>query len=153
MCRYDNHLHNIDEVESMYRMGIRMLFYPPEILHGPENTTVFLDQSAVFSCETRGGVTSWFINGTLRRNLPHEVRNDIKFSKTKKNLTISARAKYNGTIVQCVILGDGSSAESENATLQIQGTSGLHVMLSIHNIMLFLPHATIHRSIWPFSVV
>ena len=101
----------------------------PEIIHAPEDTTVFLAQSAEFICESDGGLSGWRINGTLRRHLPPEIHNDLSVSSattaegtTVEELTIPARAEYNGTRVQCVVLDfGGSSAESENATLKIQG--------------------------------
>ena len=41
-----------------------------------------------------------------------------------ESLTIPARAEYNGTRVQCFVgIFGGSSDESENATLEIQGRS------------------------------
>ena len=105
------------------------LFLSPEILHDPENTTVFLDQSAVFSCEVNGGLSGWRINGTLSEDLSTEIHDDLNFSSTDTaegntllTLTIPARALYNGTRVQCLTARfGGSSAESENATLNIQG--------------------------------
>ena len=105
----------------------------PEILHAPESTTVFLNQPAVFTCETRGGTTLWRVNGTQREILVPEIRNDLVVSESTtpeghsmETLTIPARPQYNGTRVQClsVIIGV-SRAESDNATLTIQGISSL----------------------------
>ena len=83
----------------------------------------------MFICETVGGLTGWRINGTLLRNLPPEIGNDLVVLPTStpegtrvEELTIPARAEYNETRVQCLVLGfGGSSDESENATLRIQG--------------------------------
>ena len=101
----------------------------PEILRAPEDTTVFLGQSAVFTCETDDGFTGWRINGTLREDLPPEIHNDLSVSDTTtaegttvEELTIPARAEYNGTTVQCAVLAFDGSAVSENVTLKIQGT-------------------------------
>ena len=107
-----------------------------EILHAPESTTVFLNQSAVFTCETRGGATLWRVNGTQRELLPDILR-DLVISEittpertTVQTLTIPARAQYNGTRVQCVsLVHGGSSVESDNVTLTIQGISSLHLQL------------------------
>ena len=105
---------------------------PPEILQAPESTVVFLDQSAVFTCETVGGdVATWRVNGILLRNLPPEIHSDVVVSQTitpegtvVEELTIPARAEYNGTRFQCLVgIFGGSSDESENATLTIQGIS------------------------------
>ena len=104
-----------------------------EILHAPESTVVYLDQSAVFVCETVGGVTGWRVDGTLLQTLPPEIYDDLQISRTNtpegtvvEELTIQARAEYNGTRVQCLVgIFGGSSYESENATLTIQGISPL----------------------------
>ena len=101
----------------------------PEILRSPENTTVFLDRSAVVTCETRGGGTLWRFNGTQREAFPPDILRDLVISDITTpegvfvtNLTIPARAQYNGTIVQCQSgLFGGSVVESDNATLTIQG--------------------------------
>ena len=74
-------------------------------------------------------MTTWRVNGTILQSLPPEIRNDVVVSPTNtpegsvvEELTIPARAEYNGTRVQCVVLRfGGSSDESENATLRIQG--------------------------------
>ena len=102
-----------------------------EILQAPKNTTVFLDQSAVFTCETDGGLSVWRINGSLLYYLPSEIRSDLDVSETNtaegttvEVLTIPARAEYNETKVQCLVgIFGGGSSESENATLKIQGTT------------------------------
>ena len=103
------------------------IFYP-EILRSPENQTAFLDQSAEFTCETDGGLPGWRINGTVLQDLPPEIHNDLDVSSTTPEdttvvvLTIPARAKYNGTKIQCFVLGfGGDSEESENVKLEIQG--------------------------------
>ena len=104
----------------------------PEILRAPENATVFLDQSAEFTCETDSGLSGWRINRTLLQDLPPEIRSDLRVSVTStaegstvEVLTIPARAEYNGTRVQCLVVTyfGGGSSESENATLKIQGTA------------------------------
>ena len=103
----------------------------PEILHAPESTTVFLNQQAVFTCETRGGITTWRVNGTQREILLPDIRSDLIVSDSTtpeghsmQTLTIPARAQYNGTRIQCLsaIVG-GPFAESDNVTLTIQGIS------------------------------
>ena len=83
----------------------------------------------MFTCETVGGVTGWRVNRTILQSLPPEIRSDLHFSETStdegtvvEELTIPARAEYNGTRVQCLVgIFGGSSDESENATLRIQG--------------------------------
>ena len=83
----------------------------------------------MFVCETVGGVTGWRVDGTLLQTLPPEIRSDVEIAETNtpegtrvEELTIQARAEYNGTRVQCLVgIFGGSSDESENATLTIQG--------------------------------
>ena len=117
----------------------------PEILQAPENATVFLGQSAVFTCETDGGLSVWRINRTLLEDLPHELHSDLRVSETNTaegtrvvRLTIPARAEYNGTKVQCLvgILGGGSS-ESENAKMKIQGTACCYKPYKVNVIRMF----------------
>ena len=83
----------------------------------------------MFTCETVGDVTTWRVNGISLESLPPEIRSDVVVSVTNtdegtvvEELTIPARAEYNGTRVQCLVgIFGGSSDESENATLMIQG--------------------------------
>ena len=105
--------------------------YLPEIINNPEKKTVFRDQSAVFTCETDGGVSGWEINGIVAVNLPPVVLGDLELSTTVTDegttllkLTIPARAEYNNTRVQCIVvkLGDPPvEVESETAILKVQG--------------------------------
>ena len=103
--------------------------YLSEIVNDPENKAVFLNQSAVFTCETVGGVSVWEINRTLSVDLPPAVHSDLDISSTNTDegttllkLTIPARAEYNNTRVQCLTLTFGGSvAESETAILKVQG--------------------------------
>ena len=99
------------------------------IIETPENQTAFLRQSAVFTCETDGGLSGWRVNETLLQDLPPEIHSDLDVSvsttaegSTVETLTIPARSEYNGTRVQCLVLGFGGSAESESVTLRVQGT-------------------------------
>ena len=117
----------------------------PEIVHAPESTTVFLSQRAVFTCETRGGITSWRVNGTQREILLPEIRSDLVVSESTtpeghsvQTLTIPARPQYNGTRIQClsVIIG-GPVVESDNATLTIQGISFKNIIIIIIVMKLF----------------
>ena len=83
----------------------------------------------MFTCETDGDVTTWRVNGIILQSLPPEIRSDLLISETNtpegtivEELTIPARAEYNGTRFQClVVIIGGSSDLSENATLTIQG--------------------------------
>ena len=99
------------------------------ILQHPTDRTVFLDNSAFFSCLTRGGSNAlWRLNGTDYEDLPSDLRNDLVTSNGSTSLSefidliILSRAEYNGTRVQCVIENDdGDSVVSDTAILYIQG--------------------------------
>ena len=82
----------------------------------------------MFTCETVGGVLIWVVNGTQREIIDPEIRRDLMISETiidggssVEELTIPARAEYNGTRVQCLVLSLSGSKLSENATMIIQG--------------------------------
>ena len=104
---------------------------PVELLQHPENSTVFLNETAVFTCETINGVPAWRVNGTILQRLPSEIRSDIKVSENNTaegistvNMAIPAKAEYNGTIVQCVILSvEETAVLSDKVLLNIQGTT------------------------------
>lgn len=105
----------------------------------PQNTTVFPNQPAVVSCETRGGdFTFWIVNGTSIPDLPPEIRNDLEIENERDNerdvstLRITGRVTYNTTTVQCVIgrIG-GDIIESENAIIRIQG---IHIRESVDSL-------------------
>ena len=81
-----------------------------DIISPPSDITVFLDQEpAVFSCEINGGTPGWRVNRTIYHNLPPEILSELMTDNvvsengyTLITLTITARAKYNETTVQCV---------------------------------------------------
>ena len=116
-----------------------------EILHAPENTTVYQGQSAVFTCETDGGLAGWKINDSLIGDLPAEILLHLSVTSTDTangtivgELTIPARVEYNGTRVQCVVLTfGGSPAESETVTLKMQGIIAL-LTFSTHVVLQYL---------------
>ena len=99
----------------------------------------------MFTCETDDGdVTGWRVNGTRLQSLPPEIHNDLHVSGSNtdegtrvETLTIPARAEYNGTGVQCVVVGYGSSVQSGNATLQIQGIYNDAILCSSHHYLLW----------------
>ena len=95
----------------------------------PDDRTVFLNEDAVFSCLTEVDSTAhWKLNETDYDDLPSQLQHDLVISSESAaqfgvfSLTISARAEYNGTRVQCVAESDdGHSVVSDTATLTIQG--------------------------------
>ena len=87
----------------------------------------------MFTCETVGGAFIWVVNGTQREIINPEIRRDLMISdviidggRREQDLTIPARAEYNGTRVQCLAFSLSGSDQSENATLLIQGTARAH---------------------------
>ena len=105
---------------------------PPTVINiPPQDTTVFINMTGMFSCEASGGdYIFWRVNGTTFSDLPSETQNDLDVNPVGiitsglSTLTITARSVYNGTTVQCVT-GDigGDVVESENVTLTIQGNN------------------------------
>ena len=95
-----------------------------EILEHPKNTTVFLNQTAVFRCEVTGGDVSWRVNGKPTTELTSIAPDDLDIVFENGNplviLTIIARAEYNGTTVQCLV-NSGFSDQSDIVSLSIQG--------------------------------
>ena len=117
--------------------------HPAEILDPPDNVTVFLDQSAVFVCETDGGIPGWRVNGMLLSDLPPDIRSDLEIMETNtdegstlEQLTIPAIAKYNMTKVQCLAVSF-NSVESDNAAIKIQGVEK-HFMCKCMAVTLLL---------------
>ena len=98
----------------------------------PSDETVFINQTAVFTCEINGAFRyqHWRVNGTDFNSLSCDIRDDMDTDQEivgdngQFNLIITGTAKYSGTTVQCVVGGGGGGGgerESDNATLNIQG--------------------------------
>ena len=118
-----------------------MPYSPGLIVQPPTSTVVYPDTQAVFTCElTSGSVVVWFVNGTDRRLLPEEVRDDISTGNDglTETLTITARTQYNNTVVQCAALEIGGSGieRSDNVNLTIQGTSKQYTVQYVHYCVL-----------------
>ena len=99
----------------------------------------------MFTCETVGGTLAWIVNGTQQEVHPPEIRRDLIVSEidiaggiTAGTLTIPARAKYNETRVQCAVFTFDGSAQSENATMNIQGIFA-HYIATI-KVFVQVPH-------------
>ena len=83
----------------------------------------------MFLCETDGGFPGWKVNGSILEDLSPELRSNIQVSgeNTAKrsrieNLTIPGWVEYNETNIQCLVLKlDGTTTESKNYTMKIQG--------------------------------
>ena len=89
---------------------------------------MFIDSAVEFTCEINLPFFTWNVNGSFFIQLNDSLRADLKtMQQTVGNnelytLTIPTRAMYNGTVVQCVAgMFEGVPAESQNATLLIQG--------------------------------
>ena len=108
-----------------------MFFLHSVILTHPDDRTVFLgDENGVFFlCSTRDSSTAhWRLNESDYDDLPSQLQHDlvIDIASTVNSqlldVTIPARAEYNGTRVQCVAESDdGHSVVSDTVTLTIQG--------------------------------
>ena len=97
----------------------------------PQDTTVFINMTGMFSCNASGGdYIVWRVNGTIISDLSPEILSDIDINPDGiivsglSTLDITAKAVYNGTTVQCVTgkaaIG-GVVNGSGNVTLIIQG--------------------------------
>ena len=92
------------------------------------NITVFLNHSAVFTCETSGLHMGWRVQGT--KLLPDSYHNittsllNVTINSTIGEMVLLARAEYNEARIQCVTMDydfTSSIVESETAILNIQG--------------------------------
>ena len=132
LSRYTLYLNNLRHDLSRYCLFI-------EIIEPPNDATVFVNQFAEFLCEVDGGLADWSLNGIFFGSLSSEIHDDLATYRsvsengyTLLRLVIRAKAKHNGTLVQCVT-GDfnGITDKSINVTLEIQGISdSLHYSIS-----------------------
>ena len=122
---------------------IHILYTPTEIIKHPQNTLVDLERAAIFTCETNGGdITVWRVNGDSE--IPSEMAKDVGTDReivgdnTLLTLSITAKAVYNGTTIQCVT-GDigGGVVESEIVTLEIRGIIHVHFSMLESSPMFF----------------
>ena len=110
-------------------MDIPLSYYFPEIVNPPESVVVFTNSEAEFRCETRNAPSfAWRVNGTFLYQLDPSLQADLDTDQETVGdsglytLSVKARAEYNGTVIQCVVsVPGGSSNESRNATLVVQG--------------------------------
>ena len=111
-----------------------------EIAESPSDVTVFINQTAVFTCVIHGPFSYqyWRVNGTDLNRLPSDILDDLVITQVTVGgdeefiLTITGKAEYNGTRVQCVTGGGGDERESENATLNIEGISFFYCSAKLH---------------------
>ena len=96
----------------------------------PKDRTVFLGDDGYFACLTQdSSTTQWRLNDTDYDDLPLQLLEDLLYYSAPEfagqqliDITITAKAKYNGTRLQCVAESeDGYLVVSKNATLIIQG--------------------------------
>ena len=81
----------------------------------------------MFRCEVTGGHVSWEVNGKSTAEQTSIARDDleVEFDDSENGnplviLTITARAEYNKTTVQCLV-NLGYSNQSEIVSFNIQG--------------------------------
>ena len=84
--------------------------------------TVFLNNSAVFTCEANGSYTGWRIRGIMLIGTVYDDTTVSSFNSTVHKMVILARDEYNEVRIQCLTWHFGGSLlESETAILNIQG--------------------------------
>jgi len=98
----------------------------PRIVDPPESVVVYANTVANFSCEVNAVFAHWNVNGTdinsYNNNSDLDATHDtIGTDMLLCTLHFRAKAKYNGSLIQCVGSEDGNVAVSDNATLLIQG--------------------------------
>ena len=83
----------------------------------------------MFTCEVDTSHSEWIFNGTLRYNFPRGdlvlALSNYTAAGTVMELSIIARAEYNGAIVECFaasVFTDPIFYETKIAILNIQGT-------------------------------
>ena len=136
-----------------YAWTYQLSCYSPEIVTSPESVVVFTDSAAEFTCETRNAPAfSWWVNGAFLHQLDPSLRADLDTVQeifqdiVKYTLTITARAEYNGTVVQCVVFGFGGEfRESGNATLTIQGIAEANTH-GAYNLLKVVYQSSFHRT-------
>ena len=90
---------------------------------------MLLGSPARFECEVKGDLAAWKVNGTLVDALPFEIRSNMTTSQRVSDrgfsllsLSITSRAEYNMTTVQCVARdSDGNTNQSSIVFMYIQG--------------------------------
>ena len=95
----------------------------------PSDVTVFLDDTALFTCLIEVGYIKWRVNDTDSDDLTNAIQSDLATHNTSVSglylfaLTIQGRVEYNRTRIQCVTRSQDNNLihTSETALLSIQG--------------------------------
>ena len=113
----------------------------------PRSQVAFTDQSlsVKFTCKAVDVISAtWIVNGTYYTNLSSSVLADIEFIRTDENghiitivLNIAASTIYNGTLIQCSILGMDELLTSQPVSMILQGM--------LYNIIV---HACVHIGLY-----
>ena len=119
----------------------------------PESVVVFTDSEAEFTCRSRNAPSfAWRVNGTFLSQLDPSLHADLDTEQETVGdnelytLTIPARAKYNGTMVQCVVFVPGREfRECGNATLIIQGIAEANTH-GAYNSLKVVHQSSFHRT-------
>ena len=121
----------------------------------PKSQVAFADQSfsVKFTCKAVDVISAtWIVNGTYYTNLSPSVLADIEFIRTDKNgqiitivLNIAANTIYNGTLIQCSILGMDELLTSQPVSMILQGMFYIVrvcVHIGLYMILTILPSYT-----------
>ena len=138
---------------SYYKRANYITFTDMYIAESPSDLTVYINQTAKFTCVINGTLSHWYwrVNGTSFNRLPSDVRTDMYPTQMtvgdteEHSLNIPGKPEYNGTRVQCVAHYEGGDAESENATLMIQGSKSIIKIIIIIIIIIIYIYIYIYN--------
>lgn len=104
------------------------LLHHTEIISGPQSIVTGEGNNATFVVSADNSWWfHWKINGTYRYDLPIRIRDMTSIDMVTENgsllykLTLPATPMFNGSTVQLVIFNGNHSAESDTASLFVQG--------------------------------
>ena len=132
----------------------------PEVVTPPSSVTIFSGNTAEFTCHVRNAhYATWRLNGTIVGE--HNTTNDLRYdanahqkgtivSGVSTILTIKAKPKYTGLVIQCVTGDRQGTTEvtSDNATLMVQGIVWLRLVGCAVNMYIYVLFNPIFLSFW-----
>ena len=122
----------------------------PEIIIPPSSETVYSGDTAEFTCHARNAHSIvWRLNGMIVSdyNAINPLHKAVGVysngtSGINATLTIKARLESHGLVIHCEVVRfeGGTVADSENATLMVQGTAELRLVGRVANMYTDLIH-------------